>query len=156
MIQERAREGAVAHRALDGLEFEASRLTPAERYARAGHHPATIWLNARRDLAYTLERVLFDQGCIVHVLADDAESGLLGDLARVLNAVGAIAICSTGSTSPEERERVKGLVGETFFVAPDPLSLSPNDAIAATQLVRMLEDRGVLPSAYRFSGGEGI
>jgi len=90
------------------------------------------------------------------VLADDVESAILGDLARVLNAAGAIAICSTGSTQPEERERVKALVGETFFVDPDPLCLSPDDATAAGQLRRMLEDRGVLPTAYRFSGGEGI
>ena len=69
MIAERDSRGrALAQAVLQGVEFERSRLTPAERWERTGHRPVTIWLTARLDLAYLLERELFDRGCMVHVL----------------------------------------------------------------------------------------
>ena len=79
---------------LAGVEFERSRLTAAERWERAGHRPVTIWMTARTDVAYLLERELFDRGCMVHVLADDVESHLLPELAKMSSAAGLITICT--------------------------------------------------------------
>ena len=84
---------------LAGVEFERSRLTAAERWERAGHQPVTIWLTARTEVAYLLERELFDRGCMVHVLADDVESHLLPELAKMSSAAGLITICTIASDS---------------------------------------------------------
>jgi hypothetical protein len=52
-------------------EFGTSRVTPAERYIRAGHRPVAIWLVGGEELAYSLERMLFDRGCLVQVLGGE-------------------------------------------------------------------------------------
>ena len=49
------------------LELSTGRVTPAERYIRAGHRPVALWLVGHQELAYVLERKLFDRGCLVHV-----------------------------------------------------------------------------------------
>jgi sulfate adenylyltransferase large subunit len=157
MILESATERRLApSRDLTGVEFETSRVTPAERFTRAGHGPATVWLTSRKDLAYVVERVLFDRGCLAHVLADEAESHALAELACVLNAAGIIAICSISSTESNERDHSRNLIGADRFVEIDPRTLSPRDSEAADQIVWALEDRGILPASERFSGGEGI
>ncbi len=141
--------------ALRSDEFSAGRLTPAERYARWRHQPATVWLTARRDLAYLVERRLFDRGCLVHAVVDDFESPVLPELARFSNMAGMIAICSASSDDPAVRERARGLVGEDRFLAPDAEALNLDDSQAAQQIIQMLENRGVLP-VDRFQIGEGI
>jgi hypothetical protein len=156
MIETTAQSRELAKQDLTGVEFETSRVTPAERYSRAGHGPATVWLTSRKDLAYLLERVLFDRGCLAHVLSDETESHALGELALILNAAGLIAICCISSAEPDEGDRARAVVGDERFVQIDPRALSPRDADAVDQIVRALEERGVLPSTDRFSGGEGI
>ena len=141
--------------ALRSDEFSAGRLTPAERYARWRHQPATVWLTARRDLAYLVERRLFDRGCLVHAVVDDFESHVLPELARFSNMAGMIAICSASSDDPADRERARGLVGEDRFLAPDAETLDLDDSRAAQQIIQMLEHRGVLP-VDRVQFGEGI
>ena len=129
-------------------------LTPAERYKRNGHYPVTIWLTARKDLAYLLERRLFDRGCQVHVLADDHETNLLPEFAAVLNHAGVIAICSIASDDDTERERAAASIDR--FVAIDPSELSTNDNNAANMILSRLEQTGFLPSELSFDSGEGI
>jgi hypothetical protein len=141
--------------ALRSDEFSAGRLTPAERYARWRHQPATVWLTARRELAYLVERRLFDRGCLVHAVVDDFESHVLPELARFSNMAGMIAICSASSDDPADRERARGLVGADRFLSPEPEALSPDDSQAAQQIIQMLENRAVLP-VDRFQVGEGI
>jgi sulfate adenylyltransferase subunit 1 (EFTu-like GTPase family) len=87
------------------LQFEPGRLTPGERYSRSGHLSATVWLAARADLAWLVERRLFDRGCQVHALADDTETSVLPEVARILNNAGLIAICSTASDGPSSASR---------------------------------------------------
>ncbi|MGH9630142.1 MAG: elongation factor 1-alpha C-terminal domain-related protein, partial [Bryobacteraceae bacterium] len=157
MIVERAREDRRSKSTLTvGVEIEKSRLTPAERFGRFGHRPVTIWLTARVDVAYMLERELFDRGCIVHVLEDEVDSHLLPELAKMASTAGLITICSIASTEPEERERARSLVGENHFVDVDPQRLSVHDDEAASQLCRMLEDRGFIPKDHRGTSGDGI
>jgi sulfate adenylyltransferase large subunit len=144
---------------LSNLEFSGegeATVTPAERYQRAGHYPATVWLTARQDLAALLERKLFDLGCSVHVLADDRESHLLPELARVLNSAGLIAICSIASPDPAEAARAQALAGDTRFLLVDPQKLPVRDEEASEVLMKALEDLGVLRRKERFEIGEGI
>ena len=158
MIQEPCREpGAdrAAREALLELEFQASRLTPAERFARAGHRPATIWLTARQDLAYLIERRLFQRGCQVHVIAEEVESRILPEIAALLSAVGLIAIFSGATFDAAECERARVRVGDERFFHFDPEDLATSDEQAAEQVCAALEDRGVVPRT-RFSDTEGI
>jgi hypothetical protein len=141
--------------ALRSEAFSQGRLTPAERYSRWRHLPATIWLTARRDLAYLIERRLFDRGCLVHAVVDDFESHVLPELASFSNQAGMIAICSASSDEPADRERAKALVGADRFLAPDIGALPPDDDAAAREIIAALEHRGILP-LDRFTVGEGI
>jgi len=157
MITERKEDNRAADlsAALRSEEFTSGRLTPAERYARWRHQPATVWLTARRELAYLLERRLFDRGCLVHAVVDEFESHVLPELARFSNQAGMIAICSSGSDDAADRERARTLVGGERFVALEGYELSPDDSKAAFQIIQALENRGILP-ADRFQVGEGI
>ncbi|HYP13779.1 MAG TPA: sulfate adenylyltransferase subunit CysN [Bryobacteraceae bacterium] len=153
MISERAQEQDRARRnALQGVEFEKSRLTPAERWQRNRHRPAAIWLTARLDVAYRLERELFDRGCNVHVLADEADSHLLPELARLCCAAGLITICSTAYTEPEAR----AVIGPEWFVEIDPQTLPSKDEEAVTQITMQLEELGVILPDERGTSGDGI
>jgi hypothetical protein len=159
MIQEPRREKSLDHAAraaLLDLEFQTSRVTPAERYARAGHYPATIWLTARQDLAYLLETKLFQRGCHVHVLAEQGESRILPELAALLNAAGLITIFSVSSVDSAERERARRQVGDNRFFDFEPQSLATSDEQAAEQVCAVLEARGILSQRGQFTGADGI
>jgi selenocysteine-specific translation elongation factor len=103
------------------------RVTPAERMARYGHSSATVSLGQRTQLAWLLERRLFDRGCAVMIAdetsVDVSDSGLL-------------VLLVSGK-------------------APD-WDLPVDDAAAANQIIATLEDAGVLLPAERLTGGEGI
>jgi sulfate adenylyltransferase large subunit len=133
-----------------------AQLTNAERYARAGHYPATVWLTARREVAYLLERRLFDLGCQVHVLADDSESHLLPELSRVLSNAGLIAICSIASPDTAERDRAAAFAAPGRFLEVPAKELPARDEDAVEVLIKRLEDLGVLRRKDRFERGEGI
>ena len=159
MIQEPRREKSLdraARAALLDLEFQTSRVTPAERYARAGHYPATIWLTARQDLAYLLETKLFQRGCQVHVLAEQVESRILPEVAALLNAAGLITIFSVSSLDSAERERARRQVGDSRFFDFEPQTLATSDEQAAEQVCAVLEERGILPKRERFTEADGI
>ncbi len=155
MIQETEQERH-SKSALFGVEFEKSRVTPAERYARAGHWPAVIWMTARLDLAYRLERELFDRGCLVHVLSDDVDSHSLPDLAKLSSSAGLITICSIASAQEEDRDRARDLIGDERFIDIDPESVSPKDSEAVAQICLQLERRGLIQADERGLSGDGI
>ena len=154
MIRERAREEERRRVALG--DFERSRLTPAERYARAGHYPAVVWLVGRLDAAYLAERILFDRGFQVHVLADDVESHLLPEIARVSVGAGLITLCSVASELTEDRARARELVGQDRFLEIAPEDLPASDHRAAEKICTLLESRGLLSGAAAGIAGEGI
>jgi hypothetical protein len=145
--------GGIAVRA---VEHGSPKVTPAERLARLGHGPATVWLTARLELASVLERKLFDRGCLVQVLADRAESGIVPELAEVLHAAGAIVVCSVAGETAEECERARRYAGEERFIEFDPESLPPGDEDAADRIMAALEARGIIRPAEAFWSGEGI
>jgi len=140
---------------LDGLQFELSRVTPAERYSRAGHRPATVWLVGAPELAYAAERKLFDRGWLVNVLADEQNPELLAELARISNAAGLITICSVADSSGLEQARE--VVGADRFVAANVDELPKNQPEAAEAICRLLETRGFIPEGNDpLTGGAGI
>ena len=155
MLLKRSGPSTARQATSDLLQFEAGRLTPAERYARSGHLPATVWLTARADLAWLLERRLFDRGCLVQAVADDTETHFLPELARILTAAGLVAICSVSSDDAGERTRAREAVGETRFLDFAPNDLPADDDEAARVILRKLEDRGILRKED-FTAGEGI
>jgi hypothetical protein len=157
MIAERPREQASpAREEMRGVEFKASRVTPGERLARAGHFPAVVWLTARRDLAYLVEARLFAAGCQVHVLSEDVESAIVPELAHLLSEAGLIAVVSSTSTDAVARERTRNAVGGDRFVEFAPQALDASDERAATLVSNELERRGLIRPLARFIEGGGI
>jgi len=151
------REARQTAELLEGLQFESSRVTPAERHARAGHRPATIWLSGDSDIAYAAERKLFDRGCLVNVLADEQNLELLPELARISNAAGVITICSVAGADPDAIDRARDTVGADRFLAVDAASLSKDHAKAAEAICKELEARGFIPvDIGPQTGGAGI
>ncbi len=155
MIRERVREERQQSFPV-GSEQTKSRLTAAERWDRAGHRPLTIWLTARLEVAYLVERELFDRGCQVHVLSDDVESHLMPELARISAQAGLITICSAASQDSQESNRARELAGAGGFLAFDPEALPAKDREATAKVIAELEHRGVIPADERGLSGDGI
>jgi sulfate adenylyltransferase large subunit len=130
-------------------------VTPAERMARLGHQPATIWFTARIELASLLERRLFERGCLAQMLADRAESGILPELAEVLHRAGAIVVCSAGADMAGECDRARDYVGADRFLEFAPGALPASDEAAAERILHELERRAIIRPAT-WAGGEGI
>jgi hypothetical protein len=89
--------GMIAGVADDSAEWQ--RVTPEERAARFGQKAVTVWIRGAnaRELAYELERRLFDLGHAAAVLDDevlgaDAEAAASA-AARGLNRAGLICLC---------------------------------------------------------------
>ncbi len=134
---------------------ETGRVTAAERIARGGHLPVTIWLTARSSVAWLLERRLFDRGCAVRALADDEQTHLLPEMASVLNGAGVIAICSEASVEAGDLADLQALIGEHNLIRFGPGELPPDDSAAADLILADLEKRGVFPPPD-FGAGDGI
>jgi sulfate adenylyltransferase large subunit len=149
-----ARDAQRPTRVLDGLELDIGRVTLAERIARAGHLPFTLWLTGDPEVAYSLERRLFDRGSQVHVIAGESSPDLLPEAARILNAAGVIAICSLPAADPLAIEDAKRVVGEDRFIAIENPAGSPPEA--ANEICRTLETKGFLRATQFFDSGEGI
>ncbi len=153
--------GRSAGSLLDAVRYEPGtgpRVTAGERFARAGHRAATVWLSGVEEIAYLAERKLFDHGCLVHVLAGETESHILPELARISNAAGLITICSVPVDDPQERERARGVVGEERFVTVDAAAIPGGVDAAAEAVCRKLEEQGIIRERRSdpFTGGDGI
>jgi sulfate adenylyltransferase large subunit len=158
MIHQRSEDSGErdAQSKLLDLGFDTSRVTPAERLARFKHHPATVWLTARQELAHLLERRLFDRGCVVQAISDDLDSGLLPEVTRILHTTGAVAICSVSPDAVAERDRAREYAGSERFLEFAPEQLAVSDAEAVDQVCGELERRGLIRPDERFGTGEGI
>ena len=116
-----------------------SLVTMEQRISRNGHGSGTIWItglhgSGKNDLAYTLEKQLFDMGASVVLLdGSTVRSGLSRELdyspadraehlrrvahiARILNDQGIIAICSFISPNENIRKQVSEIIGPERFV----------------------------------------
>lgn len=116
-----------------------SLVTMEQRISRNGHGGGTIWItglhgSGKNDLAYTLEKQLFDMGASVVLLdGSTVRSGLSRELdyspadrtehlrrvahiARILNDQGIIAICSFISPNENIRKQVSEIIGPERFI----------------------------------------
>jgi sulfate adenylyltransferase subunit 1 (EFTu-like GTPase family) len=114
-----------ADRARRTVELGTGRVTAAERIARYRHSGATVALGHREQLAWVLERRLFDRGCAV-VISSNADVDA--------NATGLLVLLLSDETS----------------------DLPTDDACAADEVIRRLEESGVLLPDESLTGGEGI
>lgn len=117
----------------------ASSVSRSEREARHGHQALTVLLTGlsgsrKADIAYAVERQLFEAGQVVTVLdGRKLRSGIGRDLgfsprgrdehmrraaeaARLLNEAGVLCICSMVAPDAEVRARAKELIGAERFV----------------------------------------
>ncbi len=146
--------GETAHSTeLPAIEFRTGRVTPAERYIRAGHQPVAIWLVGDEELAYSLERKLFDRGCQVQVLAGEG----IVDVAQASMGAGLISICTLAEDDGAIREAVARAVGGDRFFAVNPVSLPANPDEAVEAICHILESGNYIPRLPKpFTGGAGI
>ena len=116
-----------------------SLVSTEQRTSRNGHRGGTIWItgmhgSGKNDLAYTLEKQLFDIGASVVLLdGSTVRSGLSRELdyspadraehlrrvahiARILNDQGIITICSFISPNENIRDQIKEIIGRDRFI----------------------------------------
>jgi len=120
------------------IRQHASRVSAPERLARLGQKPATIWLtglpkSGKSTIAYGLERHLFDQGLMVHVLdGENLRHGISENLgftaldrsehirraanvANMCNELGLLTIVALVSPYKVDRGHAKEIIGEERF-----------------------------------------
>jgi len=151
-------KGGVAGEALRSeewlaIEFITGRVMPAERHARSGHRPLAIWLVGSEDLAYGLERKLFDRGCLVHVLRSDGAARN----AQAFTDAGLISIFVVADDDSDTRDSVERAVGSDRFVLVNTATLPQDSEAAADEICRRLEEGGYIRKQPKpFTGGAGI
>jgi len=137
-------------------EFASSRVTPAERHLRAGHRPVVVWLAGNADLAYVLERKLFDRGCLVHVVSE-VDRRILGSVLETSTDTGLISICAVEVEDESTRDEMKRAVGNDRFLALNVARLPENIEDASDAICGTLEEKGYIrPLPKPFIGGAGI
>jgi sulfate adenylyltransferase large subunit len=110
-------------------------LTSGERQARFGHPALTIWLDGvPDDVAWLLERRLFDHGCMVYLVPPEVDAA---ETVRTAAAAGLITIV-TSAFAPEE-ERPLREANQLFRV--DGARLPENSPAAAEQIYQALVPR---------------
>lgn len=94
------------------------KVSPEERAARFNQKPVTIWLvgDKQIEIAYYLDRGLFDLGYASAVLDDDSLGDQAPLVARQLNEAGLICICALENVQPETREGNLVLQAENVVV----------------------------------------
>jgi adenylylsulfate kinase len=97
-------------------------VSPRERRERLGQTGVTVWLtglpgSGKVNVAYVLERKLFDLGHSAHVLAPEGHAiGEVAVAAKALTDAGLIAICALPAKTIAERALVREKVGAARFV----------------------------------------
>ncbi|HEY6877139.1 MAG TPA: sulfate adenylyltransferase subunit CysN [Polyangiales bacterium] len=108
-------------RAGSGLENK-TQVSPRERRERLGQTGVTVWLSGlpgsgKVNVAYVLERKLFDLGHAAHVLAPEGDPlSAIAVATRALTDAGIITICALPSKTRAERALVRDRVGKERFV----------------------------------------
>ena len=120
-----------------------ARITRIEQQARAGHAAVTIWLETSPEVAYRVERFLFDSHCRVHAIIASETMPHTAAVARALNDVGVIALIC-GSSDTELREQTRQSVGETSFLWIQGLEEEKTDE-ATNRILQILKEQGGVP-----------
>ena len=113
------------------------------RESRIGHRAALIWLNGGAQVAYAVEKALFDRGYLTHVLTAQTDGSVLLEVARNMLAAGLITICSADFLYEVERERAQALLTSEQFIDCDVSHFeTPEDTVA--EVSRELTKRGIV------------
>ena len=146
--------GEKAHgQELAAIELKTGRVTPAERYIRTGHMPVALWLAGYEELAYALERKLFDRGCLVQVLTGEG----VVEVAQAAADTGMISICALAEDDSAIRDAVARAVGSDRFLAVNTAELPSGPDEAANAICHILEHRGYIPRLPKpLTDGAGI
>jgi bifunctional enzyme CysN/CysC len=110
---------------------EARRVTVEDRAARFGQKPVTVWIRGpqAREMAYRLERRLFDLGHAAAVLDDERLTADAALIAKSLNRAGLICLCV--------------LEPKALAQAPEDLALQA-EGLQVDDALRLLREGGVL------------
>jgi sulfate adenylyltransferase large subunit len=128
----------------DSGAAELARISDAERQARIGHPAVLIWINGGAELAYTVERELFRQGFVTHVIVAQTDGRVLLELAQNLLAAGLVTICSADVVYELQRERARSLIDPNQFIDFDASRLDEPGRVAAL-ITEKLAARGIVP-----------
>ncbi len=114
-------------------------VTRLEQESRAGHRAATVWLETPAEVAFELERILFDAGCRVHAITAGEAGFHLPEMARALNDAGVIAlVCGAGEPELRERTREKALPDHFLCVE------AAEEELRAEAVFQMLKEQGLI------------
>jgi hypothetical protein len=134
ILIDRLTNGTVGAGMIAGIAEEPDedrRVTPAERSARFGQKAATIWIRGlhARELAYRLERRLFELGHAAAVLDDESMTENAAVIAKAMNRAGLICLCV--------------LEPSVVAQAPEDLALQA-EGLQVEDALRLLREGGIL------------
>jgi adenylylsulfate kinase len=112
------------------------RVIPRDQQSRAGHWAVTVWLETSPDVAYRLERLLFDANCRVHALSASEAGPYLAEISREFNHAGVITLIYNSEDSGM-RERTCNYVGTGNF-------LHIEESMTADEIYNRLEEEGFI------------
>ncbi len=139
------RDPKMADSALQEVQvFESKHITQPDRQKRIGHASVLIWLNGGVELAFEIESELFRRGYLTHVIAAQADSSVMLELAQNLTAAGLVTICAADFLYEVERDRAQVLIDPTRFLDVDAsLFSSPEEAVA--KILAILSEKQIMP-----------
>ena len=117
------------------------RITRMEQQSRAGHSAATIWVETVPEVAYHIERRLFDADCRVHALLASEAGPAVAAISRALNDAGVIALIC-GPSDPEMQERTRQRAGVESFLRIESSPVEEKSEEAAERIYRIIEEHG--------------
>jgi adenylylsulfate kinase-like enzyme len=139
-------------------------VSPKERRDRLGQSGAVVWISEARpggalELAYAVERRLFDVGCVATVVDGDKSKEAAFAIARALAGAGVVAIVTAASPSAADREALARELGEQSLIEarivpdggvesiapgrPIPVSIAGDVERASETVVAVLETRKI-------------
>ena len=139
------REPSLTGSGVSRLETSSSghRITRMEQQSRTGHAAVTIWLETAPEIAFQVERSLFDANCRVHALSALESGPAIADLARTLNDAGVIALIC-GSSDLEVQERTQKTVGDESFLRIEASMVNDKPEEAVDRILRIIEEQGFI------------
>jgi sulfate adenylyltransferase large subunit len=123
---------------------EAKHISGAEREQRVGHAPVLIWLNGGVQLAFEIERELFNRGYLTHVIAAQSDGSIMLEIAQNLTAAGLLTICAADFLYEVERDRAKALIDPERFIDVNA-SLFSSLEESVTRISEILAERQIIP-----------
>ncbi len=124
------------------------RISALEQQSRAGHRSVTLWMETSADVAYQVERILFDSGCLVHAVSASEAGNSLAEVSRALNDAGVIAIIV--EPQADMRERVREKIGEDHFLQIEAFGPNESREELVHRIHELLEEQGYLSKSSQF------